>query len=64
MRLNATSANQLSELALHHDRTMDQAAMIAIHVAYLGQLDEKRQSAKKALDLALGTGEPDDEIPF
>ncbi len=64
MCLNSTSASQLSELAMHHDRTMDEAAMIAIHIAYLSHLDEKRLSAKKALDLALGAPTPDDEIPF
>ncbi|MEL6570968.1 MAG: hypothetical protein AAFQ64_04875 [Pseudomonadota bacterium] len=64
MRLSTISANQLSELAMHYDRTMDQAAMIAIHIAYLGHLEEKRDAAMQALNMALGNGEPDDELPF
>ncbi|WP_300016432.1 hypothetical protein [uncultured Roseobacter sp.] len=59
----ATTA-QLDELARHHDRSLDQAATMAIHIAYLAHLDDKRNAAMRALNEALGRSHIDDEIPF
>ncbi|MFT5067023.1 MAG: putative transcriptional regulator [Reinekea sp.] len=64
MRLSPAATAQLDELARHHDRTFDQAAAMAIHIAYLALLDEKREDALQALDMRFGRPYPDDELPF
>ena len=61
--LDPASAERLSELALHYDQTLGQAALIAIHVAYLEHLEEKRRAAMQTLEALIGGGH-DDEIPL
>lgn len=61
--LDPASAERLSELALHYDRTLDQSVRIAIHIAYLDHLEEKHRGAVQALHALIGGGR-DDEIPL
>lgn len=55
------SALQLSELAKHYGQTLEEAAIIAIHMAYLQHLEEKREWAMRTLDLYLGQPDFDDK---
>lgn len=62
--LRPQAALQLSEMAQHYGQCPDEFAAIAIHMAYLRYLEEKREGAMRSLNLYLGQPEFDDEIPF
>ncbi|MEM7547698.1 MAG: hypothetical protein AAF367_19400 [Pseudomonadota bacterium] len=61
--LSEAAMDQLSHLAMEFETTVNDAAMVAIHVTYLQWLDGKRAQTSRAIDILLGN-ELDDEIPF
>ncbi len=64
IRLVESTTMQLDELAQYYERPLDQAAILAIHYAYLDMLDEKRRKAASVLEYSMYDPEIDDEIPF
>ena len=64
IQFDGIAAEHLYELAMHYDSPLDRAAEIAVHIAYLRLLEEKRRAATHALEVAMGYGVFDDEIPF
>ena len=60
--LSAVSLSQLEEIAQYRGDHLTNTALIAIHMAYLAMLEDKRRRADAALHDALGVRLGDTDI--
>ncbi len=63
LNISPLAADQLSHIAVEFEVTMSEAAMVAIHAAYIRLLDIKREETSRAIEM-LFDDEPDSELPF